>query len=251
MVDGKLANKHCSLCGENQEFLEDKIITSHRENFKCFRCGGSLRQRLLAHAILAFFGELDETHLAQLAQRSIGKARIHEFGIVGPFSKYLRTSPAYSQSCLRGEKPEDSVLRSKDFSYQDIRSTSFAPGSIELAISVEVLEHVFEPERAYKEVARILRPGGVHIFSTPLKFPLQANTTTRAEVIDGEISFLQSPHYHRAPGGQDSLVVSDFGKDIQIAHQDSGMRLMAWRCFPVSRNMFEGVFVAQKIFLET
>ncbi|MBM4464818.1 MAG: class I SAM-dependent methyltransferase [Chloroflexi bacterium] len=43
----------------------------------------------------------------------------------------------------------------------------FATASFDLVISSWVIEHLPEPERAFAEIARVLRPGGRFIFLTP------------------------------------------------------------------------------------
>lgn len=45
--------------------------------------------------------------------------------------------------------------------------TQVADGSIDLAFSRSVMEHIEDVDRAYAEIARVLAPGGVYIFLTP------------------------------------------------------------------------------------
>jgi SAM-dependent methyltransferase len=58
-------------------------------------------------------------------------------------------------------------------------SLPFASSSFDTALSVQVLEHVFEPIRMVEEIGRVLKPGGKAIFLVP-----QTSTTHLA------------PHYH-------------------------------------------------------
>jgi len=53
---------------------------------------------------------------------------------------------------------------------QDLRGVPDA--GFDLAILDQTLEHVADPERALREVRRVLRPGGVAIISTPFLVPL-------------------------------------------------------------------------------
>ncbi len=49
----------------------------------------------------------------------------------------------------------------------------FAAGSFDLVVSVWVLEHLKEPLKVFREVRRVLRPGGHYVFLTPnLRNPL-------------------------------------------------------------------------------
>jgi Methylase involved in ubiquinone/menaquinone biosynthesis len=50
----------------------------------------------------------------------------------------------------------------------DVRAMRDVPsGSIDLAYSRAVMEHLERPEEAYAEIARVLKPGGAYVFTTP------------------------------------------------------------------------------------
>lgn len=50
----------------------------------------------------------------------------------------------------------------------DVRAMVDIPsGSIDVAYSRAVMEHLETPEAAYAEIARVLKPGGVYVFTTP------------------------------------------------------------------------------------
>lgn len=50
----------------------------------------------------------------------------------------------------------------------DVRDMKDIPdNSIDVAYSRAVMEHLESPERAYREIARVLKPGGIYIFTTP------------------------------------------------------------------------------------
>ena len=54
----------------------------------------------------------------------------------------------------------------------DIQASKFEEGTFGLVLCSEVLEHVPNPEIALKTIARILRPGGIAIITTPQKYSL-------------------------------------------------------------------------------
>lgn len=49
----------------------------------------------------------------------------------------------------------------------DVVDTGLEPASIDLAWSRAVMEHVEHPERAFSELARVLKPGGAYVFLAP------------------------------------------------------------------------------------
>lgn len=50
----------------------------------------------------------------------------------------------------------------------DVRDMKDIPsGSIDLAYSRAVMEHLERPEDAFREIARVLKPGGLYVFTTP------------------------------------------------------------------------------------
>jgi SAM-dependent methyltransferase len=62
-----------------------------------------------------------------------------------------------------------------EFVRMDVAELSFPPASFDAVCSFETVEHLDEPEAFVAAVARVLRPGGAFLVSTP-----RADTTTRA-----------------------------------------------------------------------
>ena len=52
-------------------------------------------------------------------------------------------------------------ITSVDFSVQDVQALTFPDGSFDVVHAHQVLQHVADPVRALREMARVVRPGGV------------------------------------------------------------------------------------------
>jgi 2-polyprenyl-3-methyl-5-hydroxy-6-metoxy-1,4-benzoquinol methylase len=57
-----------------------------------------------------------------------------------------------------------------DFRLEDAQALDLPDGAFDRVLLTEVIEHVPQPERAVAEAARVLRPGGVLVVSTPSRF---------------------------------------------------------------------------------
>lgn len=86
-----------------------------------------------------------------------------------------RTAP--NLSLLIGKAAKLYGIDVVDFTIADKRLQLFAndvcdmkdipSGSVDLAYSRAVMEHLERPEAAYREIARVLKPGGVYVYTTP------------------------------------------------------------------------------------
>ncbi len=89
---------------------------------------------------------------------------------------------------------------------QDIQELTFPDASFDLVTSNQVFEHVADDLAGYKEISRVLRPGGAMIFSVPL-YDTPATVHT-AELQNGRVVFFSEPEYHDSRiGGAESAPV--------------------------------------------
>ena len=59
------------------------------------------------------------------------------------------------------------VYPATKFTLGDVQSLPIANNSLDLILSVDVMEHIPDDEATFKEFSRILRPGGVFVMHTP------------------------------------------------------------------------------------
>ena len=107
---------------------------------------------------------------------------------------------------------------------EDLRALTFADATFDVFVTSDVFEHVFEPDKAVREIARVLKPGGLHVFTMPW-YPDAPRTVQRARLApDGSIEHLLEPIYHGNPIAEGSLVTYDWGADFpDFVQRHSGM----------------------------
>lgn len=55
-----------------------------------------------------------------------------------------------------------------DFTNENLEALTFENNTFDLFITQDVLEHVFDPEKAVKEMVRVVKHGGYVIFTVPI-----------------------------------------------------------------------------------
>lgn len=97
---------------------------------------------------------------------------------------------------------------------QDVQSLTYPSASFDVCTSTEVFEHVPEDMAGYREIRRVLKPGGLFVFTVP--FFSGEKTVERARLTNGGIEYLAPPVYHgdAIRGSNQVLVYRDYGEDI-------------------------------------
>lgn len=202
----------CTICGTRAVWsISDKPAI--RENYSCINCNSSLRYRNQASAIINYFGlGIHATLRDLLRDDHFNQASVYEIALRGPFINYFSQCAEYTRSFYW---PDTALGESKqDVRCEDITQLTFKDSSFDLIVSSDVMEHVFDYENAFAELWRVLKPGGYHIFTIPLDWPLPDSTVKRATMLQGQIMHLQEPRFHSGGDNTPSLVCTDFGRDI-------------------------------------
>jgi SAM-dependent methyltransferase len=148
--------------------------------------------------------------------------RIYELQAQGPLHELLRGLPGYVCSeyypnIPPGERGKNGVL------CQDATRLTFDDDSFDLIISQDVLEHIEDPWRAFREMQRALRPGGLHVFTVPLR----EGAPTRPRTTRDKAGFLEHilpKFFHKDPLDPDgALVFWDYGDDLPRLLTDMGI----------------------------
>ena len=200
----------CSICGREGWFVKKHQFM--REGFRCDNCGGSLRYRGQAHAIISCFNN-DIKSLYELSDVfDFSNIRIYEPGIIGPFRSYFEKNDYYYRSYYW----DDVALGDfKDgIQCQNLEKLTFSDGFFDLIITSDIFEHIRHPWKAFEEIYRCLKIGGYHVFTIPLALPMRKKTEYRVNTDGVEDHYILEPRYHIAGDGGKSLVYTDFGEDI-------------------------------------
>jgi len=157
-----------------------------RDSYKCTACGSIPRERALMKVINTHFPEWRT-------------ATVHESspGARGATVKLKNGCENYIPSQYFPEKENGSLIGKTRV--EDLEALTFEDESIDLHISQDVLEHVFDPAAVFSEINRTLKPGGMHIFTAPL-VNKHKPTVNRAKLSDsGDVIHLMEPSYHGNP----------------------------------------------------
>jgi SAM-dependent methyltransferase len=186
----------CPICGRTVfvKLQRDRLGT------RCLRCGASPIALGIAQLIRSSVPDLS-------------RCRVYEASSRGPLYEFLRresgelvcsdfyddTPPGQTRAGVRCE---------------DLQALSFDDASFDLCTSTEVFEHVPDDRRGFRELHRVLRPGGRLIFTVPL-FDCE-RTRERVVVEAGELHHIEPPTYHDdlIRGQGRVLVYRDYGRDI-------------------------------------
>jgi SAM-dependent methyltransferase len=184
----------------------DVIFKSHhswlRDNFKCSNCKSIPRERAL---MLTIKNEYPNWKNLKIHESSPGK-RGHSVTLKQQVTDYTETQYFVNQplgKLFQGIRNED------------LENQTFEDQSFDLVITSDVMEHIYQPDKAFKEIHRTLKPGGSHIFSVPLINKHMPTKRWANKGIDGEPEFLFEPEWHGNPiDKKGSPVTMHWGFDI-------------------------------------
>jgi SAM-dependent methyltransferase len=143
-----------------------------------------------------------------------------ELDYASPLRTILSSARTYTRSFWRPDVPLGSVRRDGAVC-EDITRLTLPDASLHMIVSSDVLEHVPNAEAAFSESARVLRPGGVHLFTVPTR----PKTIQRASLeSDRSIRHFAPLEFHFDPlDPRGILVYWDYGPDIGQRFASSGL----------------------------
>jgi GT2 family glycosyltransferase/glycosyltransferase involved in cell wall biosynthesis/SAM-dependent methyltransferase len=199
----------CNICGAATEFYFESS-QGRRESMFCGQCRSISRYRSIARGILTAIREQTGVAAESLAALA-GQASERSVAIYDTQVPFSFDTAAYPIPDVLARCPWIEVHTSRycpDLEWgmelapgrtnQNLERLTFPDGRFDIVVASDVLEHVRVDERAFREIARVLRPGGHFVFTVP--HYRQGPTIVQIAVPDpGDPSrdeFRTEPEYH-------------------------------------------------------
>lgn len=195
---GQLALRagRCPFCGPT---LLLRLAESD-SGVRCARCAAGSVQLSLGWALRSVLGSARGRDVCELSSR-------------GPLVDCLRREArSLALSEYFDDVPPGEVRNG--VRCEDVQRLSYADAAFDLILHSEVFEHVADDAAGFRELLRVLRPGGLMLFSVPLAGA--AATVERARVGPEGVEHLLPSVYHSDLVRRDTgvLVFRDYGDDI-------------------------------------
>lgn len=206
-----VTRERCQICGNVADFLisDDSVLLREA---KCEHCGASLRNSDVAGEIIKYISGKDIGLKNQLE-------RIANYKILNACSSgYIHNALKQMDSYICSEFFDD--VETGDY-YDgvlcvDLCNIPFDDNTFDIVITEDIFEHIVGYDKAMREVCRVLKTGGCHIFTVPLHDGHKTVSRQGKKAV-----------YHGDPIHADDgcLVITDWGNDIQEIVEKYGYRV--------------------------
>lgn len=233
----------CPVCGEFASIYQvDR--NNLRESCLCSRCLSTNRHRQMAWAL----NKVIKTN--NLSQAKNYHGIIFNTESYGSLHNQLIKNKKYIFSKYFGSKYK-SGEKVNGVPHQDLMKLSFKKETINIVLSSDVFEHISDPYRAHREIYRVLKKKGVHIFTVPF-LPNTLLDDHRADVVKGKVVHYQKPIYHLDGIRPDlgALVYNIFGTEMLVNLAKIGFDVKMYRLYDPLKGILGGnafVFCATRI----
>ncbi len=193
---------NCPICERDVMFSADTAW--FRDSLRCSGCGSIPRERALFKVLKDYFPNYRELYIHESSPANRGAS-----------PKLKGACVNYSSSHYLPEVPRGNVEPKTGVRCESLEELTFSDESFDVFVTQDVMEHIFDYDRAFKEIARVLKPGGAHIFSVPLVNKLNRSESWASRDSTGQITYHHPAQYHGNPvDANGSLVTMHWGYDI-------------------------------------
>jgi SAM-dependent methyltransferase len=201
-------NGYCPCCEEEVVFMSKD--SWFRDNLLCSNCHSIPRERALFVIIEKYYPNWRNLHIHESSPCSDR----------GVSFKLQNNAKNYEATYFYHDKPLGEFVGK--YQNQNLESQTFCDESFDIVITQDVMEHIYEPKKAFSEIARTLKPGGAHIFTVPLINKHNKTEVWATKGSNGTPVFTKTPEWHGNPiDSNGSPVTMHWGFDIVDFIKDS------------------------------
>ncbi|MGL4858865.1 MAG: glycosyltransferase, partial [Enterobacteriaceae bacterium] len=187
----------CCVCGTHTHFLTSFLYSTHntpdgrpmpnwREHMQCEHCGLVNRVRAILNLLHTCAPPEPDNHIY------ITERITTTYNWLAARYRHLQGSEYFGPSHHPGTFIDG-------IRHEDVMNLSFPDNAFDRVLSLDVLEHIPEPERAFRELYRILKPEGVLLFSVPFEADSRTDVIRASLSEEGTILHHLPAEYHGNP----------------------------------------------------
>lgn len=201
----------CPCC--DKEVIFEANNSWLRDSFFCTNCFSIPRERALMITIEKNFPNWRNLH-------------IHESSPIdrGTSIKLRKQCRAYIATQYFPKHENGTIIN--NFRNEDLERQTFKDEIFDIVITQDVMEHLYNPANAFREIARTLKKGGAHIFTVPIINKFRETEIWATRGVNNEPVFTQTPEFHGNPvDPKGSPVTMHWGFDIvNFIEETSGLK---------------------------
>ena len=167
-----------------------------RDHLRCDWCGSIPRQRALLKVVEDRFPNWRDLTIHESSPSWGGASGLIKRDCAGYVASQFR--PGWAPGAMVD-----------GYRNENLEALTFPDASVDIVVTQDVLEHVYDPAAVFREIGRTLKPGGLLVFTVPLINKHQPTERWATMNADGSPSFIKEPEFRRQPGGPERLARDD------------------------------------------
>lgn len=259
----ELANSltiRCVICGAtctpHYDFPDVNLRHAHgigvlRETLSCTSCKGTMRDRQMALGLLmiaerAGLGKIE--NLAKLTRSGFGDLKVLDTDSFGAINAVLRGAAGYTHSQYVPNLKNGEILADDSINL-NLLEIPFEDSSIDIIMTSDVIEHIIDDERVHREIHRVLKPGGIYIFTAPFDPCLYGHRKLTQSTTLPELNFFLYYQVHGDPHSSNGIVAHRiYGQQIFSDLKKVGFEAEFFEITDLEAGIFGGdLFIAKKV----
>jgi len=199
-----------------EEHIPPEALLIQGPNYRESIIGNGLlsRSRALLYVIQSIYGSLE----------NLAQEQVYLVEAVSGFALWMQRQLG-KENLTCSEYLEEAELQYADIAHQDLCALTYADASFDLLICNELFEHVQDLDQAFREIARVLKPGGRMMGTCPMAFG-QRDSIIRAvhNSATGQAELVTEADFHGDPmrPGQGALVYRIPGWEMLQQLEEAG-----------------------------